>query len=492
MKGYLRMKFQKKEKLEEVNKGKEITNAPAENKMGVMPVNKLLVSMAVPMMISMLVQALYNVVDSIFVSRIHTSEKVYNSAGHLVSAGTDAISALGLAFPVQILIIAFGVGTSVGVNAVLSRALGEKKQKTADSAAIHGLFLVICSYVLFLIIGLVFAGMIIKAQGATGRTFEYGNTYLSIICCCSIAAYMEMMLERLLQSTGRTIYSMITQSVGAIINVICDPILIFGLFGMPKMGVAGAAIATVFGQLVAAILALYFNIKKNPDINLKFRGFKPELKMIGKIYSVGLPAIIMQAVGSVMNFGMNSIIIDLNTSAVAVFTVYYKLQSFFFMPLFGMSNAMIPIVAYNFGARKRKRMMKTYKLSLLYAFCLIAVGFILFEAIPDRLLLLFDTGDASLLAIGVPALRKIGVHYLLAWFAIVTGSLFQALGNGVYSLVVSVSRQLVVLLPAAYLLGKAGGIDMIWWAFPIAELMSMLVTMLFYIHSKKNIIDKIQ
>lgn len=462
-----------------------------ENKMGVMPVNRLLISMALPMMISMLVQALYNVVDSMFVARITTDEQVFDKAGNLVTAGTDAISALGLAFPVQILLIAVGTGTGVGVNAIVSKALGEKNQKRANSAATHGVFLALCSYILFLLIGIFLAGAVIRGQGATGRTLEYGTTYLTIICTCSIGLYIQMMFERLLQSTGRTIYTMFTQGTGAVINIILDPILIFGYFGLPKMGVAGAAIATVFGQCVAAVLAFLFNKKKNTDLQISFKGFRPNWGMIGKIYSVGLPSIIMQAVGSVMNFGMNSIITGINAAGVAVFTVYYKLQSFFFMPVFGMNNGMIPIIAYNYGAQKRSRLVKTVKLSMFYAFCLTALGFLAFQLIPDKLLLLFDTGDPSLLALGVPALRIIAWHYLIAWFCIIAGSMFQALGNGVYSLVVSIARQLVILLPAAFILGRIGGLDIIWWAFPLAELMSGAVSLFFVFRINRKIIRNI-
>ncbi|MCR5201773.1 MAG: MATE family efflux transporter [Lachnospiraceae bacterium] len=462
-----------------------------ENIMGTMSMNKLVLSMAVPMMISNLVQALYNVVDSMYVSRITTNEKVYDATGKFVSAGTDAISALGLAFPIQILIIAFAIGTSIGVNAVLSKALGAKNRKLVNAAATNGIFLMVVSYVISLIIGVFFAEMVIAGQGATGRKLEYGVTYLRIVCCMSLALYMEIIFERLLQSTGRSKYSMISQVAGAIINVIMDPILIFGLLGAPKLGVAGAAYATVFGQIVATCIGLYLNVKKNPDLHISFKGFKPDLKVIGMIYTVGFPAIIMQAVGSVMNFGMNKIILSLDDNAVAVFTAYYKIQSFFFMPIFGLSSSMVPIVAFNYGAKKKKRMMKGYKISLLYAFIIISVGLLAFEIIPDKLLMIFNTGDDNLIRMGVPAFRMIGVHFLIAWFCIITGSLFQALGNGVYSMINSLMRQLVVLLPAAYILGKIGGIDMLWWCFPIAEIASGLCTGFFYFRIKKKIIDKI-
>jgi putative MATE family efflux protein len=299
------------------------------------------------------------------------------------------------------------------------------------------------------------------------------------------------MLERLLQSTGRTGLSMIPQITGAVINVIMDPILIFGLFGMPKLGVAGAAYATVFGQVAATIIGLYLNIKHNPEINLRLKGFKIDFNMIKLIYIVGAPAILLQAVGSIMNFGMNKILLGLDASAVAVFTVYYKLQSFFFMPLFGLNAALVPIIAYNYGAANRKRIMSVYKFALIFGFMLISIGFLSFEFIPETLLSIFNTGDKSLTTLGVPALRKIGVHYLFAWYCILTGGLFQALGNGVYSLINSLMRQLVVLLPAAFILGKIGGVDLVWWSFPIAEIMSFSVTTFFFFRINKKIIKHI-
>ncbi|MEE3461497.1 MAG: MATE family efflux transporter [Lachnospiraceae bacterium] len=463
-----------------------------ENKMGVMPENRLLISMAWPMMLSMLVQALYNVVDTMFVSRITTSEKVYDSAGNFVSAGTDAISALGFAFPIQMIIISLAVGTGVGVNALLSRALGEKNQKVVDKTAANAIFLMFMSYLISLFIGIFLSHVLIKGQGAFGRQLEYGTTYLTIVCCFSIMVYMEIMLERLLQATGRTFLSMIPQVTGAVINCIMDPMLIFGIGPFPEMGVAGAAVATVFGQMAATIIGLNFNLKKNPDINFRWKYLKPDLGIIKRIYTVGLPAIIMQGIGSIMNFGMNSVIHSLNQNAVAVFTVYYKLQSFFFMPTFGLSNAMVPIVAYNFGARKKNRMLKTLKLAELYGFLMLFLGFLCFEIIPDKLLMIFDTGDSSLITIGVPALRVIGIHYLIAWFSIITINFLQALGNGIYSMTVSICRQLAVLLPAAYILGRIGGINMLWWSFPIAEVISASLTFIFFRHMKRTVVDKIK
>lgn len=454
-----------------------------DNKMGIMPVNKLLINMALPMMFSMLVQAMYNIVDSIFVARI-----VDEGAA---AAGTSALVAVGMAFPFQQLIMAVGIGTGVGMNALLSRALGAKDYDTVNKAAANGLFLEVCSAIVFFFIGLFFAEPLIRSQGGEGLVLEYGTQYLSIVCMCSIGIYLQMTFERTLQATGRTFYSMIAQMIGAVINVIMDPILIFGLFGFPEMKVAGAALATIFGQLVAAFVAVVFNLKKNPEVSLKLRGFRPDIKIIGKIYSVGFPTIIMQSIGSVMTYSINKILTSLNVDAVAVFTVYFKLQSFFFMPLFGLNNGMVPIIAFNYGARKRKRMTKTIKLSMLYGFILTFLGFLAFELIPDKLLLLFDTGDDTLLTLGVPALRVIGTHFLLAWFCIVSGSVFQALGNGVYSMIVSVARQLVVLIPAAAILARIGGLDAIWWCFPIAELMSLICSAVFLFIINKKIISKV-
>lgn len=468
----------------EIKNQQSSAGVPGDNKMGIMPVNRLLLNMALPMVFSMLVQAMYNIVDSIFVSRIVDD-------GVAGSAGTSALVAVGMAFPFQQLIMAVGIGTGVGMNALLSRSLGAKDYNTVNKSAVNGLFLEICSAVVFFFIGLFFAEPLIRSQGGEGLTLLYGTQYLRIICMFSFGIFLQMTFERTLQATGKTMLSMVAQLVGAVINIIMDPILIFGYFGFPELKVAGAAIATVFGQIVAATVALVLNLKCNPEVSLKLRGFRPDRKIIGKIYSVGFPSIIMQSIGSVMTYSMNKILNMLNTDAIAVFTVYFKLQSFFFMPLFGLNNGMVPIIAFNYGARKRKRMTKTIKLSMMYGFIMTFLGFLAFELIPDRLLLLFDTGDASLLEIGVPALRIIGTHFLLAWFCIVSGSVFQALGNGVYSLVVSVARQLVVLIPAAFLLARYGGLDVIWWCFPIAELMSLVCSATFLGIINRKIIRKV-
>ena len=444
------------------------------NKMGTMPMNKLLLSMALPMMISMLVQALYNIVDSIFVSRINE----------------NALTAVSLAFPIQSLMIAVGTGTGVGINALLSRSLGEKDQDSADRTAANGIFLAAASYVVTLLVGLLVARPFYLSQTQDAEIVSYGVTYLSIVCICSVGMFVQMVFEKLLQSTGRTMYTMITQSTGAIINIIFDPILIFGLCGFPKMGVAGAAAATVFGQVVAGSLAIFFNLKKNPDIRIHVRGFKPDKRIIGKIYAVGVPSIIMQAIGSLMTYGMNLILIQFTSTATAVFGVYFKVQSFVFMPIFGLNNGMVPIVAYNYGARNKKRVQHVTRLSAMYAVGIMVVGLAVFQTIPDKLLGMFQASD-HMLSIGIPALRIISLSFLFAGFCIVMGSLFQALGNGMYSLCVSVARQLVVLLPTAWLLSRTGNVNNVWWAFPIAEVMSLCMTLYFYRRIDRKIISRI-
>lgn len=445
-----------------------------ENKMGSMPVNKLLISMSLPMMISMLVQALYNIVDSIFVSRINE----------------NALTAVSMAFPIQSLMIAIGAGTGVGVNALLSRSLGEKDYEKADKTAANGVFLFVLSYLLFLVVGLVVVTPFYLSQTADAQIIDYGKQYLTIICCCSFGMYMQFVFERLLQSTGKTVYTMITQGTGAIINIVLDPIFIFGYFGIPRMGVAGAAVATVAGQIIAGIMGIIINEKKNTDIKLRIKGFIPDGKIIGQIYKVGIPSIIMQAIGSVMTYGMNRILIVFNSTAVAVFGGYFKLQSFIFMPVFGLNNGMVPIIAYNYGAGKRTRLVKTLKYSIVYAVALMAVGFLAFQIFPAPLFALFDASE-TMLAIGVPALRTISFSFLFAGFCIVCGSLFQALGNGVYSMIVSIARQLFVLLPAAYLLSLAGNVNYVWLAFPIAEFMSLALTVFFLIRINQNVIRHI-
>lgn len=445
-----------------------------ENKMGVMPVNRLLMSMSLPMMISMLVQALYNIVDSIFVSRINE----------------NALTAVSLAFPIQALLIALSTGTGVGVNAVLSKALGEKNNEKASKAAVNGLFLAVVTYLIALAIGIFFVGTFYRSQTDDAEIVTYGIQYLSIVCIFSIGMLMQMMLEKLLQSTGKTFYSMITQSVGAIINIVMDPILIFGLFGMPKFGVAGAAVATIFGQCVGSGLALFFNLKYNKEISLSLKGFKPDFPIIGKIYSVGIPSIIMQAIGSVMTYGMNRILISFSSTAAAVFGVYFKIQSFVFMPVFGLNNGMVPIIAYNYGAGKRERVVKTLKLAVTYAMGIMLFGLLLFHSVPDLFLKMFAASD-HMMEIGVPALRIISLHFPLAAIGIVFSSFYQALGNGIYSMWVSLIRQLIVLLPAAWLLAKLGNVIYVWWAFPIAEVFALCLSICMMFMIFKRVVNHI-
>ena len=447
--------------------------APQENKMGVLPVGKLLAGMAVPMMISMLVQALYNIVDSVFVSRL--SENAFN--------------AVGLAFPLQSLMIAVGAGTAVGINALLSRSLGEKKQEMADRAAGAGIFLLpICSYLVFAFIGLFLSRPFFVAQAkAVPEIVEYGVQYTRICLGLSVGIFSQFCFERLLQSTGRTSLAMCTQLLGAIINIVMDPILIFGLCGAPRMGVAGAAVATVVGQIVAAIVGLIVNIKCNHDIHIHRKNIRWDPIVAKEIYRVGIPSIIMQSISSVMTFGMNKILFVFTPTATAVFGAYFKIQSFVFMPIFGMNNGMVPIISYNYGARKPERVKKTIRLAVFYAECIMLVGFCIFQFLPDKLLGFFAASDA-MLAIGVPALRIICPHFLLAGAGIVLSSVFQALGNGVFSLTVSICRQLVVLIPAAWLLSRTGEVNMVWWAFIIAEVASLALSLVFMARINRTVI----
>ncbi len=452
------------------------TEVKEENKMGTMPVGKLIFNMSLPMMVSMLVQALYNIVDSIFVAKL----------------SENALTAVSLAFPLQTLLIAVGAGTGVGMNALLSKSLGEKNFKKANDTAANAAVLYILSYILFLILGFSVVKPFYLSQigNADVEIMEMGIEYLSTVMIFSFGLFTQFFFERLLTSTGRTIFSMTSQLTGAVTNIILDPILIFGLFGAPKMGVTGAAIATVIGQCVAGIVAAACNHKYNHDVKLSFKGFKPDLKIIGTIYAVGVPSIIMQSIGSIMTYCMNRILIEFSSTATAVFGVYFKLQSFFFMPVFGLNNGITPIIAYNYGAKQRKRMIHTIKLSMAVAFCLTFVGFIAFEAIPQVLLAMFNSSD-ELLAIGIPALRIIGIHFLIAWFCIVAGTVFQALGKAVFSMIVSIMRQLFVLVPAAYILAKVGGLHAVWWSFPIAEIISLAVSLTFLIRIYNTIIKKL-
>lgn len=434
-------------------------NQIQENKMGFMPVPKLLVTMSLPMIISMLVQALYNIVDSMFVAQINE----------------NALTAVSLAFPVQNLMIAIAAGTGVGINSLLSRNLGERRFEAADRTAQNGIFLALLSYVVFAVVGGLGSRLFFQTQTDNAAILKYGTQYMFIITVLSIGIFMQITLERLMQSTGRTIYNMITQGTGAIINIILDPILIFGLFGFPRLEVAGAAIATVIGQLVAVTMSLYFNCKKNKEININMKQFRPHRETIANIYKVGFPSIVMQSIGSIMVFGMNKILLMFSETATAVFGVYFKLQSFIFMPVFGLTNGMIPIIAFNYGARNKKRITETIKLSILIAVAIMIVGLGLFQVLPERLLRIFDASD-HMLSIGIPALRIISLSFVFAGYCIIAGSVFQALGNGVYSLIVSTARQLLVILPVAYIFARLIGLHAVWWALPIAELVSLTLS----------------
>ena len=433
-----------------------------ENKMGVMPVGKLLISMSVPMMISMLVQALYNVVDSMFVAQLNE----------------NALTAVSLAFPVQNLMISVAVGTGVGVNALVSRSLGEKETDYANRAANNGILLSLFSFLAFAVAAGLFGRLFYTVQTSDSQIVQYGTDYVTIIGVASVGLFIQIMMERLLQSTGKTVYTMVIQLVGAVTNIILDPIMIFGLFGFPRMEVAGAALATVTGQTVAAFLGIILNLKKNPELTISLKRYRLSAKVVRNIYSVGVPSIIMASVGSVMTFGMNKILMAFTSTATAVFGVYFKLQSFVFMPVFGLNNGMVPIVAYNFGAQKPKRIIRTIGLSILYAEGVMLLGFLVFQLGAHPLLGIFNASDA-MLEIGIPALRLISISFLLAGFDVVCSSVFQALGHGVLSLLVSVSRQLVVLLPAAWILAEIGGLSVIWWCFPIAEVAACVISTLF-------------
>ena len=443
-----------------------------ENKMGTMPVRRLLISMSLPMIISMLVQALYNIVDSVFVYMINQA----------------ALTAVSMAFPIQNLLIAVSAGTCVGVNALLSRSLGEKNAKNANLAAANGLFLAFLSFLVFAVFGLFGARLFFESQTDNPVIIEYGVQYLQIVCIFSFGLFGEMMFERILQSTGQTFYCMITQGTGAIINIILDPILIFGLAGMPKMGIQGAAAATVFGQIVAMVLAGCLNHAKNKDVRISFKGFRPHGRTISVIYQVGVPSIIMQSISSVMTFGLNKILITFSETAVAVFGVYFKLQSFIFMPIFGLNNGMIPIIAYNYGARNRKRIMETVRLSIGIAVGIMFIGLTVFQLMTPQLLMLFQA-DADMLSIGVPALRIISLSFLFAGYCIIVGSVFQAMGNGVYSLMVSVARQLVCILPLAYFFARTFGLHMVWYSIPLAEITSVVLSSILF---RKIYVEKIR
>ena len=451
-----------------------------ENKMGVRPVGRLLFAMALPMALSMLVQALYNVVDSAFVSKIS-------------DVNQDALNAVSLAFPVQNIMIGVATGIAVGVNALLSRGLGEKNQEEVNRSALNGLFLALCGTVLAALFGIFGAEAFMRSQTHNQAVIDYGTTYIRIITIVSFGIFGEIIFERLLQSTGRTVYTLITQGTGAVINIILDPILIFGLCGMPRMEVAGAAVATVAGQIVAFLLALILNRRKNPDVHLKLRGFRPEGRMIRRILAIGVPSMIMVAIGSLMYYGFNRILmrfeavqIGLGELGTAVFGAYFKLQSFIFMPVFGINNAVLAIAAFNYGARKPKRIIQVIRCGALGAACLMLLGVAAFQLFPEKLLALFNANE-QMLSVGIPALRRLSLPFVFAGPCIIFGGVFQALGKSVYSMITSIARQIVVLLPAAFLLSLTEEIAAVWFAFPIAEIASLItsVVMMLILYRKK-------
>ncbi|NLU24672.1 MAG: MATE family efflux transporter [Clostridiales bacterium] len=448
-----------------------------ENKLGVMPIRKLIWNMSLPIMASMLVQALYNIVDSVFVAMVNE----------------QSLTAVSLAFPAQQLMIGLATGTAVGVNALMGRALGAKQQEKANKVACNGVFLAVDGFALCALLAAIFARPFFAAQTSIDYIVEQGTSYLLIACCCSFGLFGEIIFERLLQGTGRSIYSMYSQGLGAIINIILDPVFIFVF----KMGVTGAAVATVLGQICGCIFSFYLNRKKNPDIHLSFRRFRPDWKIVGGIYAIGIPSVIMMAIGSVMVFLMNKILIAYHSAAetaATVFGVYFKLNSFIFMPIFGMNNGVVPIVAYNYGAQNRSRMTETIKRSTLYASCIMIVGMGVFLSIPDTLLKLFSASD-TMLAIGAPALRIISLSFCMAGACIALGSSFQALGRATYSMIISFIRQLIFLIPVAYVLARlgqqVGNDNLVWWSYPIAEVFSLVVTLLCYNRLFRTVISKI-
>jgi putative MATE family efflux protein len=435
-----------------------------ENKMGVMPVGKLLANMALPIILSMLVQALYNVVDSVYVSQISES----------------AVTALSLAFPVQNLQIGFAVGIGVGVNSLLSKSLGERDQEAANRTAGNGMVLMLIVTVVFMLFGIFGVRPYFEMQSQVAETVEGGIAYTRICCIFTLGVFMQVLGERLLQATGRTVYSMIAQGTGAIANIILDPIFIHGWFGVPAMGLAGAAVATVIGQWLGALVGLYFNEKHNPEVQFGRRYAKLEWKTVRAILTVGIPSVIMNGVGSVMNFGMNQILQGFAETATSVFGIYFKLQSFFFMPLFGINNATISIIAFNYGARKPERITKTLKIATAAALVLMTMGLLVFQLVPHVLLSLFNPSPAFM-EIGQACLRTISLSFPVAAVCISLGACFQALGNGIYSTIISLGRQLVVLLPVAYLLSLSGNVNLVWLSYPIAEVASAALTAFFFL-----------
>ena len=433
-----------------------------ENKMGYMPENKLLLSMAIPMMISMLVQALYNVVDSIFVARL----------------SEEALTAVSVAFPMQNIMISVSVGFGVGINALLSRALGQKNLKLANDVAVQGLLLELLSCFVMFLIGILGVEAFMRSQTNIESIVQYGKTYLRICMGLSLGVFIQVTFERYLQATGRTIYSMVIQLTGAVINIIFDPILIFGLLGFPKLGIAGAAYATVFGQFVGAVIAIILNCKKNPEIKLRLLQARPDFRLQGEICKISIPSIVMASIGSLTTYIMDVILFGFSSTAVAVYGAYFKLQSFVFMPVFGLNNGMVPIVAFNYGAQKPERIHKTFRIAMTYAASIMLLGLAIFQLFPNALLSLFDASPV-MVAIGVPALRRISLAFIFAGICIISSSTCQALGYSIYGMLISIARQIVVLIPCAYLLSKTGVLDNVWLAFPIAEVASLVLSLFF-------------
>ncbi len=450
---------------------------PEENKLGVMPISKLIWNMSLPIIASMLVQALYNIVDSVFVSRV----------------SEQALTAVSLAFPAQNLMIGLATGTAVGVNALMGRALGAGQRERADKVANHGILLALVGFVISALLGATCSDLFFRSQTQIENIIRMGNDYLRVVTIGSLGMFCQIMCERLLQGTGRSILSMYTQGLGAIINIILDPIFIFTL----NMGVTGAAVATIIGQFCGCALAIYFNHKKNTDITLSIKGFRPDFRLIGEIYAIGLPSVIMIAIGSVMTFLMNKILITYHAAhetAATAFGAYFKLNSFIFMPVFGMNNGVVPIVAYNYGARNRKRMVETIKRGALYASIIMVFGTVLFWVIPGPLLKIFDATD-TMLSVGIPALRIISISFCMAGACIALGASFQALGRSLYSMITSIVRQLVFLIPIAYVLARygasVGNSDLVWWSYPIAEVFSLTLTLFFFRHLYKTVIAQL-
>ncbi|MCI6990632.1 MAG: MATE family efflux transporter [Clostridiales bacterium] len=450
---------------------REKSQPPQENKMGDMPINRLLLSMSGPMMISMLIQALYNVVDSMFVSYISES----------------ALTAVSLAYPMQNLMVAVATGTGVGINALLSRNLGEKNFPIVNRTAGNAIFLGLISYVVFALVGLFGSRIYFTVQVSDPEIIQMGQDYLSVILILSIGCFGQVLLSRLLQSTGKTFYSMVIQMVGAVLNIILDPIMIFGLLGFPAMGVAGAALATVISQVVGTLMGLYYNLRKNPEIQFSLNQLRPSAPIIARIYSVGVPSILLQTVSSLLIFGLNQILVAFSETATAVYGVYFKLQGFAFLPIIGMNNGMVPIIAYNYGAKKPERILQTIKLAITYALIIMVAAVAVFQIFPTQLLGFFQASP-EMLEIGVPALRILSLCFIIGGFTIVSSSVFQALGRGLLSMSISIFRQLVLVLPLAYFFSLTGKLEMVWWAFPVAEVLAGLLALYYLRRAYRRVI----